>query len=340
MSKIPYHQAIGRLLEILKKLPARGAGISARELTEWLHDEGFEVSKRTVERDLNALAAHFQVIYNDRSMPYGWRWMDDAVADLPALTLADALSLRLVEEQLAPLLPAALLTSLLPRFRQARRKLDSLAGQHPGSRWPDKVRSVAPALPLQTPRFADGVLETVQEALLFDRQLEVSYRRPGEDEPLALTLHPLALVQRGPVTYLVATAFTYEDVRLYAVHRMTAARFLDTPSHRPEGFSLDDYIAHGGMQFGDGATLRLEAWVAPWLAEILMETPLADDQQLVPEGEDFRLTATVADSWQLRWWILSQGAGLTVLEPDTLRREITQTLKRTLKGYRATTTEV
>ena len=207
MSKIPYHQAIGRLLEILKKLPARGAGISARELTEWLHDEGFEVSKRTVERDLNALAAHFQVIYNDRSMPYGWRWMEDAVADLPALTLADALSLRLVEEQLAPLLPAALLASLQPRFRQARRKLDSLAGQHPGSRWPDKVRSVAPALPLQTPQLADGVLETVQEALLFDRQLEVSYRRPGENEPLALTLHPLALVQRGPVTYLVATAF-------------------------------------------------------------------------------------------------------------------------------------
>ena len=30
MSKIPYHQAIGRLLEILKKLPARGVGISAR----------------------------------------------------------------------------------------------------------------------------------------------------------------------------------------------------------------------------------------------------------------------------------------------------------------------
>ena len=334
MSKIPYHQAIGRLLEILKKLPARGAGISARELTEWLHDEGFEVSKRTVERDLNALAAHFQVIYNDRSTPYGWRWMDDAVADLPALTLADALSLRLVEEQLAPLLPAALLASLQPRFRQARRKLDSLAGQHPGSRWPDKVRSVAPALPLQPPRFADGVLETVQEALLFDRQLEVSYRRPGEDEPLALTLHPLALVQRGPVTYLVATAFTYTDVRLYAVHRIAEARCLDAPSHRPEGFSLDDYIARGGLQFGDGAMLTLEARVAPWLAEILTETPLAEDQQLVPAGEDFRLTATVADSWQLRWWILSQGSGLTVLKPDILKREINHEIETTLKMYK------
>ena len=116
---------------------------------------------------------------------------------------------------------------------------------------------------------------------------------------------------------------------------MTAARCLDTHRYRPEGFSLDDYIARGGLQFGDGATLRLEARVAPWLAEILAETPLADDQQLVPSGEDFRLTATVADSWQLRWWILSQGAGLTVLEPDILRRELVDALKWALRGYRA-----
>ena len=54
MPKKSHHQAIGRLLEILKRLPTRGAGISARELTDWLTDEGFEVSKRTVERDLSA----------------------------------------------------------------------------------------------------------------------------------------------------------------------------------------------------------------------------------------------------------------------------------------------
>lgn len=141
-------------------------------------------------------------------------------------------------------------------------------------------------------------------------------------------------MQRGPVTYLVATAFTYEDVRLYAVHRMAAARCLDTPCHRPEGFSLDDYIARGGMQFGDGATLTLEARVAPWLAEILTETPLAEDQHLVPEGEDFRLTATIADSWQLRWWILSQGAGLTVDNPLELRDKIIYDLQQTIKTYK------
>mgnify|MGYP002663411098 CR=1 FL=1 len=127
MPKKSHHQAIGRLLEILKRLPTRGAGISARELTDWLTDEGFEVSKRTVERDLSALAVHFQLVYNDKSVPYGWRWMRDAVAGFPALTVADAMSLHLVEDLLAPLLPAALLDSLRPRFRQARKKRPSAA---------------------------------------------------------------------------------------------------------------------------------------------------------------------------------------------------------------------
>ena len=333
MPKKSHHQAIGRLLEILKRLPTHGPGISARELTDWLTDEGFEVSKRTVERDLSALAVHFQLVYNDKSVPYGWRWMSDAVTEFPALTVADAMSLHLVEDLLAPLLPAALLDSLRPRFRQARKKLDSLSKEHPNSRWLDKVRHVPPTLPLLPPKIADGVLATVQEGLLTDRQLEIAYQRPGDEEAMALRLHPLGLVQRGPVTYLVATAFTYTDVRLYAIHRITGASVLTEPAHRPDGFSLDEYIAQGAFQFGDGRTIRLVARVSPWLADILTETPLTADQQLEPVGEELRLTATITDSWQLRWWILSQGQGITVLEPEALRKEIGGELRKCLANY-------
>ena len=333
MPKKSHHQAIGRLLEILKRLPTRGAGISAKELTDWLIDEGFEVSKRTVERDLSALAVHFQLVYNDKSIPYGWRWMSDAVTEFPALTVADAMSLHLVEDLLTPLLPAALLDSLRPRFQQARTKLDSLSKDHPNSRWLDKVRHVQPTLPLLPPTIAEGVLETVQEGLLTDRQLEIEYQRSGDEEVQSLRLHPLGLVQRGPVTYLVATAFTYTDVRLYAVHRIGQVKVLAQPSRRPEGFSLDAYIAQGALQFGNGEMIRLVARVSPWLADILTETPLAADQELKRVGEEFHLTATINDSWQLRWWILSQGQGITVLEPKALRKEIAGELQNTLASY-------
>ena len=173
----------------------------------------------------------------------------------------------------------------------------------------------------------------VNKGLLPDRQMEIAYQRPGDEEAMALRLHPLGLVQRGPVTYLVATAFTYTDVRLYAVHRITGASVQAEPAHRPDGFSLDDYIAQGALQFGDGRTIRLVARVSPWLADILTETPLTEDQQLEPVGEVLRLTATITDSWQLRWWILSQGQGITVLEPEELRKYIIRELKNGLKGY-------
>lgn len=43
-------------------------------------------------------------------------------------------------------------------------------------------------------------------------------------------LHPLALVVRGPVTYLVATASDYPDVRLYALHRIQRGTHIRTTS--------------------------------------------------------------------------------------------------------------
>lgn len=321
MPKASHHQAIARQWEILKRLPRRSPGITTRQLADDLAQDGFVVTKRTVERDLLELSSLFPLVCNDKGTPYGWHWMEGEGLDLPGLTVADAISLHLVEDLLRPLLPAAMLDALMPRFRLAAAKLDVLAAENPNARWADKVRHVPAALPLQPPVIAAGVLETVQTALLHDRQLEVSYRSAGGDGARSI-LHPLGLVQRGPVSYLVATAFGYDDVRLYAAHRIQAATITDAAVVRPEGFDLDDYIARGAMQFGAGATLRFEARVSEELAAILEETPLSPDQIVLRNGEGQLLTATVPESWQLRWWILSQGSAIEVLAPAALRDEI------------------
>lgn len=335
MPKKSHHYAIARLLEILKKLPTKSPGVTTRDMMNWLKDEGYDCSKRTVERDLSELAVHFQLICNDKSIPYGWHWRPDAVPDIPGLTLTDAMSLSLLEDLLKPLLPAAVLESIKPRFLQARKKLEALSDTSPTARWLDKVRYVPPALPLLPPKIAEGILETVQDALLSDQQLEVEYQRPDSDEPQSLLLHPLGLVQRGPVTYLVATVFDYNDVRIFAVHRIREARKKDELSQRPDGFSLDDYIGHGALHFGSGKTIKFVAQVSDWLAAILTETPLAMDQNLVAQkdGQGFRLTAKLEDTWQLRWWILSQGDGMTIIGPEYLRVEIGRLLKKAWKGY-------
>lgn len=324
---------LARQWEMLKMLPSRRPGITARELAERLHHEGFDVSKRTVERDLQALSAVFPLSCNDQSAPFGWYFTPGSSLELPGLTVSEALTLKLVEQHLSRLLPATMLAGLATHFRVAGRKLDEMADVTPAARWTEKIRSVQPSQPLLTPEVDEAILAPLQEALLREQQVRVGYRKAGAGENAEYTLNPLALLQRGPVTYLMATAFTYSDVRLYAVHRIRAIERLDTPALRPDGFDLDAYIRQGGANFGAGEEIRLRLRVDARLAAHLAEAPLAEDMRMTADGDGFLVEATLPDTWQLRWWILSQAEQAEVLAPAILREHLRERLQAALAQY-------
>jgi predicted DNA-binding transcriptional regulator YafY len=320
---------LARQWELLKRLPTRGAGKTAAELTQELQEAGFEVSKRQVERDLSELMDAFDLDCNNASIPYGWRWLPGAGADLPGLTLPEALSLSLVEDLVKALLPVSLLQGLETRFKQSRKKLDDLAPKNSKARWINKVRTVQPTQPLLAPHIDQELLNTVQECLLADEVIDADYRGMGADEAQSLGLNPLGLVNRGPITYLVATAWGYTDIRIYAMHRFIKASRTYKSSQKPVGFSLDKYIDSGALHFGSGKIIRLKANVSDSLARILLETPLSEDQKI--DGN--KLAATVTVTWQLTWWILSQGSAITVTAPAVLQKDIRVTLADTLTLY-------
>lgn len=311
-----------RQWELLKQLPSQGTGKTASELTRALHDAGYDITKRQVERDLNELMEAFTLDRDDRSIPHGWKWMKGASVDLPGMTISEALSLRLVEDTIKPLLPISMLEGLETRFRQAEKQLLALGKENRKAKWASKVRTVTPTMPLLPPEINSTVLATVQEALLSDVQIEVDYQAMRDEADKQMLLSPLALVNRGTVTYLVATAFEYQDVRLYAMHRIRNATQTNNAVKRPADFDLDQYIQEGGLHFGYGKSIRLSAWLSPVLARLLEETPMSEDQQLTPADGKVKLTATVMDSWQLTWWLMSQGNGIEVASPVALRRKI------------------
>jgi predicted DNA-binding transcriptional regulator YafY len=333
MPKSAVRNTIARQWELLKSLPTRGTGITAAGLTERLRDAGFKVTKRSVERDLIELSRLFPIGCNDTSKPYCWFWVSDHAFDIPGLDFTESVSLLLVEELLNKLAPISLLRVLEPKFKQARQKLGSLPGNR-FTQWTERVRYVPPSLPFISPKVEPRVLETVQEAILQQRQLQLRYSGPDDAGARKLTLHPLAFIQCGPIAYLVATTFGYSDHRLYALHRMISVKLTKEPSNRSDGFSLDAFLAEGGMQFGDAGVIRLEAVVSNKLACYLAESPLTRDQKLVSQGKDRHLlTATIMDSWQLHFWILSQGAEITVVHPKNLRECIHRNLQEALESY-------
>jgi predicted DNA-binding transcriptional regulator YafY len=141
-------------------------------------------------------------------------------------------------------------------------------------------------------------------------------------------------VQRGAVTYLLATVSTHQDVRLFALHRFQTAEMLDEPVVRPKGFDLDKYIATGAFGFGAGNEIKLEAAFSHDAAAHLYETPLSQDQLLKPlDKERVKVSATVSDTSQLRWWLLGFGGEVEVLKPNSLRREIAKAARAAARRY-------
>lgn len=334
MPRASHEVSLARQWELLKLLPPRPPGKTSADLCSSLGAAGHKVSKRTVERDLIELSRIFPILSNEISKPYGWHWRPGTRFDIPGIDLAEAVSLGLLEELLRQLIPHGFMEALEGRFTEAREKLQSLP-RNPYAKWADLVRYIPPGLPFRPPAIAPGVLRAVQDALLQQRRLKVGYISAGTSSPKELVLHPVSLIQQGERPYLLAGTFDYDKLLFYAIHRMQSAEVLAEPSKRPRSFSLDDFLAKGGAQFGEGHDILLKAHLTDNLAAILRETPLSPDQAITTRNGKNTLTATLRDSWQLQFWILSQGPYITVLQPAALRKHIIALLQKTLANYPA-----
>ncbi len=333
MATASYKNSLGRQWELLQLLPSRAPGATAGELCKKLNESGHEVSKRTVERDLIQLSQIFPLECNDKGAPFGWFWMQGHSIDLPGIALSEALTLRIVEDHIRPLVPAPMLKGLESRFTQARKKLQAAQSENPSADWLSKVASVHPDMPLLPPSIAPSILESVQHALLKDLQIHCRYYSAHSDWTIDHVLNPLGLVLRGQITYLVATADPHHDIRLFALHRMRSVELTEQFASIPQDFKLTSYVESGALSFGAPEPIQLKAWASTELVRLLRETPLSEDMALQVTEDGYTLTATVQDTWQLRWWALSHAGSLVVLEPAEIRSELLERLERATDLY-------
>ena len=324
---------ITRQWDLLKLLPIIGTGYTSKQLCESLNNKGYTVSKRQVERDLVELETIFPIDCNKAGIPFGWRWIKGAQIDIPGISMPEALSLKLMESSITPLLPSAIMNSLRPRIKQAEKLLNDQFSSNLHAKWITKIRTVSPALPLRTPDINEEILQTIQHALLHELQIKVQYQPNKSEKPRNYKINPLALVQRGPITYLVATVSNFTDVILFALHRFSEVDVTSKPARIPTDFNLDKHINDGKLNFGKGKQIRLKGKISNYLSKILQETPLSEDQKITIKNNSNTITATLPDTWQLHMWILSQADGIEIISPKGLRKTISQRLRNASDLY-------
>lgn len=300
-------------VELLRRIP-RGRKITAGELHRQLKDAGMERTERTIQRQLEMLSSHFEIERDERSKPYGYRWLERAQSlAVPHLTPHESLLLQLAEEHLKHLLPARLMQSMDGFFSQARRNLgvDSQGHGTQSTRlareWPRKVRVVATSQPLLPPAIAPGVLEEVSDALYANLWLELDYQNAAGKRK-SIKVMPLGLAQQGPRLYLVCRYEGFDNERSLALHRIRKAEASTLTFVRPVEFDLQKYDDDGRFGFGEGTRVQLCFRIEKEAGFHLLETPLSKDQQAKDNGDGWlKITATVVDSAMLDWWLRGFG---------------------------------
>lgn len=211
-----------RLVATLLFLQSRGR-VTAAEVAQEL-----EVSIRTARRDLEALSIAGIPVYSQAGRGGGWSLVGGARTDLSGLTAAEARTLFLVAGPSSAVTPEAkaalrkLVQALPETFRAEAEKAASAIVLDP-ARWGD----TAPPPPPHLEALQQAVIQGVQVRLRYaDRSRTVTER----------TVHPLGLVAKGSVWYLVAN--TDAGMRTFRVWRVQSAELTDDPVNCPPDFDL------------------------------------------------------------------------------------------------------
>ena len=318
-----------RQLKLLEFLPRQPFKKSPQNLQDELSQIGFEVSIRTIQRDLKILSGILPLVSDQRDKPYGWSWHKGAQGLNPAMDPIEALTFSLAEEYLKPIMPSKNFKRMKIFFDRANNVLNEM-DKSSIKRWRDNVRVVPQWQSLIAPDIDETVEAEIYDALFNGNQLTVKYLKRGKEKPEERVVNPLGIVLQGVVHRLICTMEDSPDIpRHLPIHRFKLAQWNGEKLNKPKGFNIDEFIKSQNIGYLISLKpINLEAKFNFMTGFHLTETPVAKDQKLkhLKDGS-YLLQAKLPDTSQLRWWLLGFGSGVEILKPLKLRKEFKEISK-------------
>lgn len=313
-----------RYLTLIQLIPREPSYRATTTLAMLLEERGFTSEIRTLQRDLEKLSTFFPIVCDKSGKPYRWAFDRGYKSALPAMDTPTALALILTEEYLQNLLPQSTSVQLRGQFEAARKHLDQLRVKG-FSHWSDRVKAIPNGKALIPAPIDPIVWERVSEALLKSTAIDVKYLSKSQKRVSPMTLHPLAFVTRGTVSYLVATVNDYEDIRHFVLHRIKEIKESRQSFRSRKDFDLDEYLSTGVFGYlVDPESVALEAYISSDVAWKLEETPLSLDQSIGESNEQgwHLLKVNVPNDQETFWWVRGLGPAVDVIKPKEWREAI------------------
>jgi predicted DNA-binding transcriptional regulator YafY len=313
-----------RLLAIVLELQGKG----------WQRAEDlaatFEISKRTIYRDLQALGQTGVPVVSTPGR--GYSLIEGYFLPPLSFSTDEATMLLLGGEVMAQSFDA--------QYRAAAQS----AGRKIAGVLPEKLRGEVRTLQSSIQFLTDGMgirpdmaakLQQLRRAILAQTTVRFRYHtryvQNGAKQPRHREADPYVLAHAGSAWYLAAYCHVRRGMRNFRLDRMEDLTLTEQTFARPAGFQVERRNLFEPGSFD--VRVHFDAEVARWVREAPSFYTIAEDE--TPDG--LLVTLHVRQESEVLQWLLGWGRHARVLEPEALRRRIAEEAEALACIYRDVT---
>lgn len=313
-----------RLIRSLEASPGRTVIELAQELA---------CSKRTIWRDLRDLKSVGFLLAGRKEKGRSRIGLAEGYqSQLPLpLSYSEFISLYLSISRLQPLQGTPFQESFDSFFARIRSSPPA-----PMLQFFEELETILPTqgLRAQADLAGEPLIEKITQAIMDRQTLEIDYHSASRGKVTSRKIDPYRLWYQEGGLYLIAYCHLRQKVLVFIMDRIRAARPTSETFALPERFHSEEYVKESFGQMIRGEPVRVQILFSPnqarWVGERIWHPSQKMQYQL--DGS-LLMSLEVADTLELKRWILGFGQEAEVLEPKELRQAIRKEAEALLDKY-------
>lgn len=288
-----------------------------------------EVSTKSIHRDIEFMRDRLRLPIEYDGRRFGYHYTEE-VSAFPTLQITEGelVALIVAEKALQQYRGTTFEKPLLSAIRKIEQSLPetisvSLADLEQTISFRTRAE---PILDLE-------IFDVLAKATARHRQLELSYRKPGQSQAEPRLVDPYHLANINGEWFLFAYDHARKDIRTFVPARIKAIRPTGKTFVRPEKFSLEQRLRDSfGVHSGEGS-YQIVIRFAERVADYIREKKWHESQQLRElKNGSIELHLQLSGLPEVERWVLSWGGDAKVVKPRELRDAVKAAAKRILRS--------
>jgi predicted DNA-binding transcriptional regulator YafY len=179
----------------------------------------------------------------------------------------------------------------------------------------------------------EEIINQLTEAVLQRKTCLVTYHAFSDDRVKNFKINPLHFYERDGGLYIFVQSAAYGDVITLAVERIQSLVITPDSFEYPKSFNPESLLDSAFDMVCEDPT-DFKIWFSADQARYIKERVWSKTQKIEDQADgSIVLTMRTGGMWDVKRWVLSNGAQARVLEPEELKQEIAEELRAAYNRY-------